>query len=91
MVWADGMWKRQKYHALGIDFVGIGFGYADKQFLKDISNGDIESMFVSGSGELSGSFGKIAQEIGGGSKGSRSGRTGESKATATWLAINENM
>ena len=99
IVLADGMWSRQdvavnaarKCHKMGIEIVGIGFGYADKQFLKDISNGDIESMFVSGSGELSGSFGKIAQEIGGNSKGSRSGRTGESKATATWLAINENM
>jgi molecular chaperone DnaK len=97
IVLADGMWSHQDLavsaaqacHRQDIEIVGIGFGSADKEFLRRISNGDIESMLVSQS-ELSSSFGKIAQEIGGGAKSS-GGRTGESKATATWLAINENM
>ena len=38
--------------------------------------------------ELTQSFGKIAQEIGGGTTSKR-GRTGNETSVTTWLAINE--
>lgn len=96
IVLADGVWENQslavneahKCHRLDIDITGIGFGYADEQFLKDISSGDIDSMLVSQS-ELTQSFGKIAQEIGGGSNTGKRGRTGAERSVATWRAINE--
>lgn len=96
IVLADGVWENQslavsearKCHRKDIDITGIGFGYADEQFLRDISSGDIDSMLVDQS-ELTQSFGKIAQEIGGGSNTGKRGRTGEETSVATWLAINE--
>ena len=95
IVLADGMWDNQsqavsearKCHRMDIDITGIGFGSADEKFLCDISSGDIDSMLVDQS-ELTQSFGKIAQEIGGGNTGKR-GRTGAETSVATWLAINE--
>lgn len=95
IVLADGMWDNQplavseakRCHRMGIDITGIGFGSADKKFLNDISSGDIDSMLIDQS-ELTQSFGKIAQEIGGGNVGKR-GRTGAETSVATWLAINE--
>ncbi|MEY8428465.1 Hsp70 family protein [Lachnospiraceae bacterium 46-15] len=95
IVLADGMWDNQslavsearKCHRMDIDITGIGFGSADEKFLCDISSGDIDSMLVDQS-ELTQSFGKIAQEIGGGNTGKR-GRTGTETSVATWLAINE--
>lgn len=95
IVLADGMWDNQplavsearRCHRMGIDITGIGFGSADKKFLHDISSGDIDSMLIDQS-ELTQSFGKIAQEIGGGNVGKR-GRTGAETSVATWLAINE--
>lgn len=95
IVLADGMWDNQslavsearKCHRMDIDITGIGFGSADEKFLRDISSGDIDSMLVDQS-ELTQSFGKIAQEIGGGNTGKR-GRTGAETSVATWLAINE--
>lgn len=95
IVLADGMWENQslavsearKCHRMDIDITGIGFGSADEMFLRDISSGDIGSMLVDQS-ELTQSFGKIAQEIGGGNTGKR-GRTGGETSVATWLAINE--
>ncbi len=95
IVLADGMWENQSHavkrakdcHREGIDITGIGFGSADKKFLRDISSGDIEAMLVSQS-ELTQSFGKIAQEISGGT-GSRHGRTGEQTAVTTWRATDE--
>lgn len=96
IVLADGMWSYQDQavsaahtcHRLGIDITGIGFGSADQKFLKDISSGDVQSMFVDQS-ELTQSFGKIAQEIGGGTNTKRGRTSGETSVT-TWLAINEN-
>ncbi len=95
IVLADGMWSYQDQavaaahlcHRLGIDITGIGFGSADQNFLKDISSGDVQAMLVDQS-ELTQSFGKIAQEIGGGSN-AKKGRTGRETSVATWLAINE--
>ncbi|WKY49036.1 Hsp70 family protein [Eubacteriaceae bacterium ES3] len=96
IVLADGMWENQslavsearKCHRMDIDITGIGFGSADEQFLRDISSGYIDSMLVDQS-ELIQSFGKIAQEIGGGSNTGKRSRTGAETAVATWLAINE--
>lgn len=96
IVLADGMWSyqdravsaAQSCHREGIDITGIGFGSADQQFLRDISSGDVQAMLVDQS-ELTQSFGKIAQEIGGGGKAPNRGRTGGEKSVATWLAINE--
>ena len=95
IVLADGMWSYQDQavsaahscHRLGIDITGIGFGSADQKFLKDISSGDVQAMLVEQS-ELTQSFGKIAQEIGGGTN-TRRGRTNGETNVATWLAINE--
>ena len=95
IVLADGMWSYQDQavaaahscHRLGIDITGIGFGSADQKFLKDISSGDVQAMLVDQS-ELTQSFGKIAQEIGGGNN-TKKGRTGGETSVATWLAINE--
>lgn len=96
IVLADGMWSYQDQavsaahscHRLGIDITGIGFGSADQKFLKDISSGDVQAMLVDQS-ELTQSFGKIAQEIGGGTNTKRGRTSGETSVT-TWLAINEN-
>lgn len=95
IILADGMWSHQNVaveaarscHRQDIDVVGIGFGSADEKFLRQISNGNINSMLVSQS-ELHQSFGKIAQEIGGASKG-KHGRSDAGTETVTWLAIGE--
>ena len=96
IVLADGLWSNtdraisaaRECHRKGINITGIGFGSADKDFLQKISNGDIDPMLVSQS-ELTQSFGKIAQEIGGGASAARKGRSGGETAVATWLAIDE--
>ena len=96
IVLADGMWDNQplavsearKCHRMDIDITGIGFGSADEKFLRDISSGDIDAMLVDQS-ELTQSFGKIAQEIGGGGNTGKRGRSGAETSVATWLAINE--
>lgn len=96
IVLADGMWSyqdravaaAQSCHRIGIDITGVGFGSADQKFLRDISSGDVQAMLVDQS-ELTQSFGKIAQEIGGGSKASSYERTGGEQSAATWLATNE--
>ena len=96
IVLADGMWSyqdraisaAQSCHRISIDITGIGFGSADEKFLRDISSGDVQAMLVDQS-ELTQSFGKIAQEIGGGTTSKR-GRTGNETSVTTWLAINEH-
>ena len=96
IVLADGAWQNQSFavsearkcHRMNIDITGIGFGYADEQFLRDISSGDIDSMLVDQS-ELTQSFGKIAKEIGGVSNTGKKSRTGVETSVSTWLAINE--
>lgn len=95
IVLADGRWDDQAKavlrarmcHEVGIDIVGIGFGTADEKFLKEISSGEIESMFVSHD-RLVESFGKIAQEIGRSSPKKR-GRASSAAAVSTWRAIGE--
>lgn len=95
IVLADGVWENQQTaitaaqgcHYKGIEIAGIGFGTADESFLKRISSGDIDAMLVEQS-ELTQSFGKIAQEIGGGQTGKK-GRTSGETAVSTWRAIDE--
>lgn len=95
IVLADGRWddqatavrKARMCHEVGIDIVGIGFGTADEKFLKEISSGEIESMFVSRD-KLVESFGKIAQEIGQASP-RKTGRSSSAATVSTWRAIGE--
>ena len=73
IVLADGVWMDQsravkaakKCNRAGIDTAGIGFGYADIDFLRAISSDDANAIFVSGSRELGHAFGTIAQSLGG--------------------------
>ena len=70
LVLADGVWSYQdhaveeakKCHKEGIDIIAIGFGGADKQFLKDISSSDENALFADLS-TLTESFTKIAQVL----------------------------
>lgn len=70
IVLADGMWENQsqaiarakKCHAAGIEIIGIGFGGADKAFLKAISSRDENSIFTDIS-SLTETFSTIAQEL----------------------------
>ena len=97
IVCADGVWSyqdkaiesAQKCHNSDMEIIGIGFGSADRKFIKKISNSDISSMTFESSRELIGGFGKIAQEISGGGQSTQSGRVGNSTNVATWLAIGE--
>ncbi len=96
IVLADGVWSYQdkavsrarECHKNDIDTTGIGFGSADKKFLKDITSGDYKAMLVSQS-ELTQSFGKIAQEISSSAGGSKRGRGETQTAVTTWLATDE--
>ena len=95
IVLADGQWSYQDKavsaarlcHKKGIDIIGIGFGYADKQFLKEITSGDISSIFVASHSDLAKSFGKIAQEIGGSKKSHKA--SSASGSVQTWKAEGE--
>lgn len=98
LVLADGMWYHQPFavrrakecHKKEITIVGIGFGSADKKFLKDISNGEFDPVMLASSSELVASFGKIAQEISSSGNSKKAGDTGGSRAPSeTWLAIGE--
>ena len=74
IVLTDGMWSNsnvavtaaRKCHAAGIEVMALGFGTADKAFLKKIASTDEFASFTQLS-ELGGSFSKIAQAIGSGS------------------------
>ena len=96
IVLADGVWAHQivamerakRCHAVGIDIVGMGFGEADEDFLRVISSGDISSMKVELS-ELKVSFGKIAQELGGSSRGLKKRSGMEHKTAQTWETPDE--
>ncbi|EDL59221.1 Hsp70 family protein [Gimesia maris] len=67
---ADGVWADQPHavnrakslHSAEIDVIAIGFGDADKNFLRDIASCDEGSFFTSLSG-LSATFSSIAQVI----------------------------
>jgi len=70
VVLTDGQWFRQKEaiqkakkcHKKGIEVVAIGFGGADKRFLKKIASSDEGSVFITQE-NLVESFSTIAQEI----------------------------
>jgi hypothetical protein len=70
LVLADGQWSNQSLaadraqfcHRSKIDIVGVGFGTADKKFLKAISSTGQEAVFTEMS-KLEGVFSSIAQEI----------------------------
>ena len=71
IVLTDGVWSRQEHaikeakkcHAAGIEVMALGFGSADAKFLKAIASTDSFASLTD-LNELSGSFSKIAQEIG---------------------------
>ena len=96
IVLADGIWEHQakaierakKCHRLEINVIGMGFGSADQRFMKAISYGDMEAIMLQSSSELGRGFGKIAQEISGGS-GEKRGRSGEGGQAMTWEAPDE--
>ena len=75
IVLTDGVWSYQdkainearKCHKDGIEVIALGFGGADKDFLKSIASTD-DFASLTNLNELSTSFTKIAQEIGGGGK-----------------------
>ena len=95
IVLADGIWSHQdtavsaakNCHHCGIEIAGVGFGAADEKFLRSISSGDVQAMLVDQS-ELTQSFGKIAQEIGGGQVSKR-GRASAETSVTTWRATDE--
>lgn len=75
IVLTDGVWDNQskaineahKCHKNGIEVIALGFGTADRTFLKEIASAD-DFASLTNLNELSTSFTKIAQEIGGGGK-----------------------
>lgn len=90
IVLADGVWYHQdaackgakRCNKAGIETAAIGFGAADKAFLDSISSNKDLSILTQQS-ELTRSFGKIAQCIGG-AGGSRKGKGGEESIAETW-------
>jgi molecular chaperone DnaK (HSP70) len=70
LVLADGVWSYQgkaikqakKCHAAEIEIIGIGFGGADRAFLKAISSSDEQSIFTD-MNKLTATFSTIAQEL----------------------------
>lgn len=70
LVLADGVWANQTHairvakqcHAADIEVIGIGFGGADREFLKQISSRDEKSFFTD-LHSLAETFSTIAQEI----------------------------
>ncbi|HET8799433.1 MAG TPA: Hsp70 family protein [Thermoanaerobaculia bacterium] len=70
IVLADGVWSRQDRaiqrakvcHAAGIDVIAIGFGSADRKFLRAIASSDESSFFTSMSGLVE-TFTTIAQVL----------------------------
>lgn len=89
IVLADGVWSYQNKaierarncHRAGIKIIGLGFGSADKKFMRDISNAG--EVMTDTSAGLSASFGKIAQTIGTGSSG-KQGKNGDEGVADTW-------
>ena len=71
VVLADGVWSNQPEavnrakdcHRNGIEICGMGFGQADRQFLKDISSMDQMSIYTASYSGLGAAFGSIAQVI----------------------------
>jgi hypothetical protein len=70
LVLADGVWENQPYavleakkcHADGIEIAALGFGGADRKFLRDIASCEENAIFTS-MNQLGESFSRIAQII----------------------------
>lgn len=70
IVLADGVWSGQGRaverakvcHASGIEIISIGFGHADRAFLKAIASSDEQSLFTS-MNQLTDAFSTIAREL----------------------------
>lgn len=77
IVLADGIWEHQTEavsnakacHRAGIHIIGMGFGSADREFLRDISSDPNMAQYSSSYTGLGASFGKIAQTLGSGGSG----------------------
>ena len=75
VVLTDGVWSYQdkaiseakRCHKYGIEVIALGFGTADEEFLRKIASAD-DFATLTNLNELSTSFTKIAQEIGGSGK-----------------------
>lgn len=75
VVLTDGVWDYQdraiseakRCHKYGIEVIALGFGTADEEFLRKIASAD-DFATLTNLNELSTSFTKIAQEIGGSGK-----------------------
>ena len=70
LVLADGIWNNQsvaikrakKCHDSDIEVIAIGFGGADKKFLKDIASSDESALFTD-LGSLVKTFDRVAQVL----------------------------
>ncbi|HEV2238239.1 MAG TPA: VWA domain-containing protein, partial [Ktedonobacterales bacterium] len=86
IVLADGVWVGQKRaikaarqcHAAGIQIIAVGFGDADRAFLRQIASSDEQSLFTSLEG-LTATFSTIARELSEAALARISGRTGTSQ------------
>jgi len=89
IVLADGVWSNRdaaviaakQCNAAGIETAAIGFGSADKVFLRDVSSEDANAILVDQS-QLDGAFGSIAQSLGG--QGASNKLTTTVLDSATW-------
>jgi len=98
IILADGIWdnpdiaKRaaQKCISSGIDIIAIGFGSANREFLKSISSTDENAIKVEQS-QLITSFGNIAQAISENSESRLSGKNEnkQNNFVGTWEAVGE--
>ncbi|MDX6527821.1 MAG: molecular chaperone DnaK [Blastocatellia bacterium] len=80
VVLTDGVWSCQASaiqqakvcHQAGIEIIAIGFGSADEKFLREIATSDQAALLVK-TGDLTSTFGNIAQELVGSQAGGDSG------------------
>ena len=98
IVLADGVWENQPEavrkskicNQAKIETAAIGFGKADKKFLKDISSSDANAVYVSGSSELTRTFNGFAQILSEPSgKGSKTEKESTESDSETWVSDNE--
>jgi len=76
LILTDGVWSDQpravqqakRCHAAGIDIIGIGFGEADGNFLRQITSAN-QTSILTNLNQLSETFSTIAQELNEGSRG----------------------
>lgn len=84
VVLADGVWVGQKRaieaakrcHADGIEIIAVGFGKADRDFLRAIASSDEQSFFTE-LGGLAETFGTIARELNAASPATLRGRVSD--------------